>query len=87
MNNVKFIKEVAKKTGYAQTVVREIMNGASNVVLENLPYEDKVSIFAGVAFTAVTHKARIFKSPLNGDEIAVPEHKVPKAVFSSKFHS
>ena len=85
INYSEFVKQVSKKTGYAQKDVKEVLNVASDIALENMQDGTAVSVFSGVTFEPRFIAEATRRNPRTGESVLVAAHKKPKAKFGAKY--
>lgn len=80
-----FVKQISKKTGYAQKDVKEVLNTASDIALEDLQTGDSVNVFNGLTLETRFVAEATRRNPRTGASVLVPAHRKPKAKFGSKY--
>lgn len=82
-----FIKQIAEKTGFAQTQVKAILGAAGDQMKDNLK-EGKEMHFIGYFNVGIkAKKAAVRLNPFTGEKINVKACKVPTIKLSASFKS
>lgn len=79
-----FVCQVSEETGHAQYAISEILDGASNVVANNLNNGLATTIMKGVVIYPSKCAARDVKD-INGDALHIDETIYPRAKFGVAF--
>lgn len=79
VKNSDFIRQISKKTGYAQVDVGAVLNAASEVIVENLADGKSTSVFKGMVIYPSAYNGSGF-----GREISA---RFPRARFGKFFRS
>jgi len=82
MNKSELVKYVAEKYGYSKKEVEEIMNSILDVIKEQISNGNEVKFTGFGSFKVKTRKQRKGRNPQTGEELIIPEHKVPVFKFS-----
>lgn len=78
MNKMEFINEVAKKTGFPKSQVRETLDTSITVVSDTLKKGGQVALTGFGTFTVFERKARTGRNPRTGAPLKIPAARVPK---------
>lgn len=83
MNKLELISAIAESTGKTKKDSEAFVNAFVNVITETLANDEEVNLHGLGKFTVSERAARIGHNPQNGEEIKIPEMRVPKFKFSS----
>lgn len=90
MNNMELISAVARKatavSGQTVTkqVVMDVMDALKSVIYDKVALED-IKLFDSLTLSSVYKEPRIWRHPLTGERIQLPEKYVPKAKFGKAY--
>ena len=79
-----FVRQISKKSGYAQTDIKAVLNFASECVAENLNDGVSTTMMHGVIIYPAVYPARDIKDK-NGDIIHHEQVIYPRARFGQSF--
>ena len=85
INKVDLYKEIAAKTGFAWTNVKEVMDVMSDIVVEHLKNLEEVKIFEGVSIAPTFVEEKKQYVPLLKEERIIPAHINVKGKFTYTF--
>jgi DNA-binding protein HU-beta len=77
MNKTELVKEVAQKVGISQKDAATVLQTVLNQIAQALQKEEKVQVFGFGTFEVRERAARTARNPQTGEEMYVPESKVP----------
>ncbi|WP_407945026.1 HU family DNA-binding protein [Paenibacillus albicereus] len=77
MNKNDLINSIATKSGLTKRDVESVLNGFLGEVTEALASGDKVQLIGFGTFETRTRSGRTGRNPQTGQEITIPESKVP----------
>lgn len=77
MNKAELIKAIAEKCEFSQTETAKFLNGFTDVLTETLKSGDTVALTGFGTFKVTKRAERKSRNPQTGEEIIVPETKVP----------
>lgn len=78
LNKPAIVASIAEKTGSSKADAERFLNAFQDTVIDAVSEGSEVKISGFVAFSAVTRKARVMKSPRTGEDIEVPESTAPR---------
>lgn len=78
-----FVKDVAKYTGYSQKNIKEVLEAAEAVMIENLKKGSNVKILPTVNIIVKQRDAYQGINPRTCEPIQIPASKTIKAKFST----
>ena len=81
ITNADFVKSIAKKTGFKQTDIKEVLTAVQNEVAYNLKNGDATKLFNWLTIEPVDKAARTARNPKTGETIEIPAKKAVKAKF------
>ena len=84
INYSDFIKTLSKRTGYAQTDIKEVLNAVSAQLADSLVAGDEITIIPGLVIGTTTAKERNARNPQTGEPIIIPSHKKVKIKVTDK---
>ncbi len=80
MNKKELIDEVSGKVGITKKGVGNVIDAIVETITNALNKEEKVALVGFGTFQVVKRKARRGRNPQTGEEIQIPDKKVPKFV-------
>lgn len=84
INMSHFVRQISKKSGYAQKDINEVLKAASEIIGENISKETETVIMPGIIVYPGHYPAREGKDP-NGNPIHFDEVIYPRARFTNSF--
>lgn len=85
INNATFVKELAKKTGYSQKDIKEVMQEIEAGALEHLAKGDQVKVLPSLTMSVGERKAHAGINPATQEKITIPATKTVKVKLSPSF--
>lgn len=82
ISNADFIKSVAKKTGFRQQDIKEVLGAIQSEVEANLLNDSATKLFRWLSIEPTHKKACMRRNPATGGMIEVPAKNGVKAKFS-----
>lgn len=82
MTKSELIERVSKTEVYPKNRVEVIVNGIINTIMEEISKNNEVKLSGFGSFKVKTRKERKGRNPQTGEELIIPEHKVPVFKFS-----
>ena len=83
ISNADFIKSVAKKTGFRQQDIKEVLSAIQTEVETNLVNDNATKLFRWLSIEPTHKKACVRRNPATGGTIEVPARNGVKAKFSN----
>lgn len=77
MNKTELVGEVSAKSGLAKKDVEKVINAFLDTVEETLKTGDKVQLIGFGTFEVRERQARKGRNPQTGEEIDIPQTRVP----------
>ncbi|WP_426450003.1 HU family DNA-binding protein [Paenibacillus sp. S-38] len=77
MNKTDLINNIAEKSGLTKKDVESVLNSFLGEISEALSRDDKVQLIGFGTFETRTRSGRTGRNPQTGEEISIPESKVP----------
>lgn len=77
MNKSELINAVAEKTNLTKREAEAVVNGVFDSIAEALAKGEKVQVVGFGTFETHTRAARPGRNPQNGEQITIPETRVP----------
>lgn len=75
MNKKELVEAVAKRTGYTQKAVHEVLTGIESVVTDTLSTGDNVALMGFGTFSITERGERMGRNPTTGVPIVIPARK------------
>lgn len=85
INNATFIKAVAKRTGYAQHNIKEVMESIEEELIAILKTGDSVKALPSITFEIGSTSSRTGFNPITKERITIPASTHPRAKFTASF--
>jgi len=85
INFADFVRQIAKKTGYPQKNIKEVLSVASDIALDDIKEGKSVNVFNGVKFEPLYVAQTRRLNPQTGAQILIPAHHKPKAKFGKRY--
>lgn len=82
MTNHDFIKCVAKKTGFSQKNIKEVIEAMDEIIIDEVNKDYCIKITPNISIYAVRKEERIVTNPRTGEKITAQPKTCPKAKFS-----
>ncbi|MCZ8523699.1 MULTISPECIES: HU family DNA-binding protein [Paenibacillus] len=77
MNKTDLINNISEKSGLTKKDVESVLNSFLGEISEALSRDDKVQLIGFGTFETRTRSGRTGRNPQTGEEISIPESKVP----------
>ncbi|AEI46080.1 HU family DNA-binding protein [Paenibacillus mucilaginosus] len=77
MNKTDLINNIAEKSGLTKKDVESVLNSFLGEISDALSRDDKVQLIGFGTFETRTRSGRTGRNPQTGEEISIPESKVP----------
>jgi nucleoid DNA-binding protein len=87
MTKAELVEEVAEKTGLTRTDVAVVVDNFLEAVKKSLEGGSNIEIRGFGTFKVKLRKARKARNPRTGEEVPVPDRKVPVFKPSNEFKS
>ena len=84
MTRKELVKAVSDKVGASQKDVKAILEATREVAYEAAA-KDEVCLFDGLTLYSKVNPARNGRNPMTGEALVIPEKRVPRAKFGTKF--
>jgi DNA-binding protein HU-beta len=85
INCDKFAKGIAEYTGYSQKNIKEVLEAAEMVMIDNIKKGEDVKVFKSVTISTSKIPARSGINPFTKEKMEIPEGLKLRAKFSKKF--
>jgi DNA-binding protein HU-beta len=79
------VERVAEKTGLTRTDVAVVVDGLLDTIKSSMEEGNNIELRGFGTFKIKTRKARKARNPRTGDEVPVPDRKVPVFKPSNEF--
>jgi len=83
MTKKEFVDKVAQETGLSKKDAAKAVDSIFEILKESLAEGDKVTILGFGTFSVVLRPERKGRNPQTGEEMMIPEKRVPKFKASS----
>lgn len=87
MTKADLVEKVAEKTGLTRTDVAVVVDGFLEAIKTSMEQGQNIEIRGFGTFKIKQRKARKARNPRTGDEVPVPDRKVPVFKPSNEFKS
>lgn len=85
MTKADLVERVAEKTGLTRTDVAVVVDGLLDTIKSSMEEGNNIELRGFGTFKIKTRKARKARNPRTGDEVPVPDRKVPVFKPSNEF--
>ena len=85
MNKIDFVREIGRRTGFAQADINAVVNAMGEIMREQIARRETLRLLEGLVVSGVVAKETMRTNPKTGERVLVPEHTRPKARFTPNF--